>query len=74
MCFKVDGLSTSYPIGTLVNCAAGEKYLGIISASSGRMAGKQAQIMTALTSRDDSVTWAGLSKERSMLFATWWIV
>ena len=64
------GPSRSSVLRTFVYCAADEKYFGIIRARSGRIAGRHAQMMATLTSTDDSVACAVLSKDRSLLFAT----
>jgi hypothetical protein len=48
------GRSVSFA-GTVVYAAAEEKYLGIITAKRGRIAGRQAQMMPTLTSTAESV-------------------
>lgn len=48
------GRSRSFA-GTLVYAAAEEKYLGIMRAKSGRIAGRQAQVIPTLTSTADRV-------------------
>jgi hypothetical protein len=58
--------------GTLVYWAAAEKYFGMSNASSGRIAGRHAQMMATLTSTADSVACAGLSNDRSLLLAMSW--
>jgi hypothetical protein len=57
-------------MATSVYCATSEKYFGIVSESSGRMAGKQAQMIPVLISRADSVACTGLSKDKSLVLAT----
>jgi hypothetical protein len=57
-----------------VNCATLEKYFGIIKARRGRIAGRQAHVIPALTSSELSDAWAGLSNDRSVLVATLWTV
>jgi hypothetical protein len=57
-----------------VNCATLEKYFGIIKARRGRIAGRHAHVIPALTSSELSDAWAGLSNDRSVLVATLWTV
>ena len=65
MCFA---RSTSL-VGSLLPKTAGEKYLGIIKANSGRMAGMQAQTIPTLASTTDIVAWSLLSNVKSVELA-----
>jgi hypothetical protein len=62
MCFV---RSTSLA-GSLLPRTAGEKYLGIIKANKGRMAGIQAQTIPTLASTADIVAWSLLSNAMSL--------
>lgn len=66
MCFV---RSASLP-GCLVHWIAVEKYLGIIRANSGRMAGRQAHTIPTLASTMDSVAWSLLSYVMSFELAS----
>ena len=55
--------------GPVVYTGAVEKYLGMPSAKSGRIAGRQAQMIPTLTSTTEIVAWSELSNVRSLEFA-----
>jgi hypothetical protein len=55
--------------GTVLYAFAEEKYLGIVKAKRGRIAGRQAQMIPTLTSTPESVAWSELSNVWSFEFA-----
>jgi hypothetical protein len=69
-CFGTDDCSVSGSAGNSVCCIVDEKYLGISSANSGRITGRQAHIIPTLNSIADTVAYSGISYDISLLLAT----